>query len=114
MNLVVEIYEITAKFPKEELYNLTSQIRRASISIPSNIAEGKIRNSSKEFLRFLRIAFASDAELETQLELTYRLKYLSKNDYVNLSSHLSEVMKILNSFTKKIFEESQHANLLTY
>lgn len=69
LELSVEIYNLTENFPKEEIYGLTSQIRRAAVSIPSNIAEGRYRGSKKDFSQFLRIAYASGAELETQLEI---------------------------------------------
>lgn len=67
IKLAVMIYQITSSFPKEEVYGLTSQLRRAAVSIPSNIAEGRHRGSRKDFLQFLRIAYASGAEVETQL-----------------------------------------------
>ena len=75
MEFVVEIYKITKLFPKTELYGLTSQIRRCSISIPSNIAEGRYRGTKKDYLNFLRIAYGSGAELETQIEIAERLNY---------------------------------------
>ena len=77
MELVELIYTTTRDFPKEELYGLTSQIRRAAVSIPSNIAEGHTREHTKEFLHHLSIAQASLAELDTQLEIAVRLKYVS-------------------------------------
>ncbi len=73
IELVIAIYDLTNKFPKEEIFGITSQIRRATISIPSNIAEGKMRGGDIEFKRFLFIAFASGAELETQLIISKRL-----------------------------------------
>ncbi len=75
MDLVEAIYHVSAAFPKAELYGLTGQIRRAAVSIPSNIAEGHARASTKEYLNHLSIAQASLAELETQLEIAVRLKY---------------------------------------
>lgn len=77
---VTKIYLITNKFPKEEMYGLTNQIRRSAISIPSNIAEGCARNSSKETSRFLDIALGSIAELETQLIISQNLGYLNNSD----------------------------------
>jgi four helix bundle protein len=81
VDFVVQVYEATRDFPREELYGLTNQIRRAVVSVPSNIAEGAGRNSSKEFTQFLHIALGSLAEVETQLVIAERLGYLqSGND----------------------------------
>ncbi|MBI4682860.1 MAG: four helix bundle protein [Nitrospirae bacterium] len=80
IELVEKIYRITAKFPKEEVFGLTSQLRRAAISIPSNIAEGAARNSRKEFLQFLYIALGSLSEIETQIVISKRLGYLKTTD----------------------------------
>jgi four helix bundle protein len=75
LELVETIYRCTSEFPKNEIYGLAAQMRRAAVSIPSNIAEGQARSSSKEFLHFLSFSLGSLAELETQLELTSRLGY---------------------------------------
>lgn len=96
MDLAVYIYELTEKYPKHEIYGLTSQTRRCAVSIPSNIAEGRLRGSRKDFRQFLIIAFASGAELETQLELAFRLKYLMQEEFVIATTKLTEIMKILN------------------
>lgn len=80
VDFVVEVYEATKDFPKEELYGLTNQVRRAVVSVPSNIAEGAGRNSSKEFTQFLHIALGSLAEVETQLVIAERLGYLSNGN----------------------------------
>ena len=77
MDLVEQIYKITRRFPKEELYGLTSQVRRAAVSIPSNIAEGHCRNGRREFVHHLSIALGSLGELETQVILAHRLGYLA-------------------------------------
>ena len=79
MELVVEIYNLTKLFPKEEQYGLTSQMRRCCISIPSNIAEGAGRKGSKEFSRFLYVSLGSLSEIETQLEIAFRLNYIAEN-----------------------------------
>ena len=89
------IYSITKKFPKDEIFGLTSQMRRAGVSIPSNIAEGNIRFSKKDNAQFLRIAFGSAAELETQLSISKDLKYVSDKEYTEAAALLSEVMKML-------------------
>lgn len=83
MNLVVEIYKITGNFPESEKFGLTSQIRRAVISIPSNISEGAARGSKKDFKRFLFISLGSATELETQIEISKRLNYISDINDVN-------------------------------
>lgn len=94
--LAVEVYKITEEFPREEIYGLTSQIRRSAVSIPSNIAEGKLRGSDKEFRQFLLIAFSSGGELETQILIVKRLLKTNKLDYTRIDSLLTEVMKMLN------------------
>ena len=80
MDLVELVYQLTRSFPKHEIYGLTSQIQRAAVSVPSNIAEGHTREHTKEYLHHLSMAQASLAELETQLEIATRLKYLSEAD----------------------------------
>lgn len=96
------IYSLTKTFPKEELFGMTSQIRRCAISIPSNIAEGHARKSKKEFAQFLYIAFGSGAELETQLQLSFDLNYIKESDYRKTLSLLLEVMKMLNTLITKV------------
>ena len=86
------VYKITKVFPKEELYALTSQIRRAAISIPSNIAEGYCRQRKLEYTQFLQIAFASGAEVETQLLIAKNLGYIAVSDFEKADSLLEEVM----------------------
>ena len=99
MKLSKEIYLLTKTFPKEELYGLTSQIRRCAISIPSNIAEGKGRNSDKEFIMFLQVALGSVYELQTQLELSLQLNYIDNiDDLLNLSI---EIEKMINTLITK-------------
>lgn len=90
IELVKMIYEITAKFPKEEIYGLTTQIRRCAISVPSNIAEGAARNSKKEFIQFLYIALGSLSELDTQLIISKSLGYLNK-EYENLFEIIEKI-----------------------
>ncbi len=102
--LAVEVYKITKYFPKSELYGLTSQTQRASTSIPSNIAEGSSRGSLNEYIQFLRIAFASGAELETQLLIAKEIGYLKESDFDRLNNSLSEVMSMLNGLIKKLKE----------
>jgi four helix bundle protein len=96
------IYRFTRKFPKSEMYALSSQIQRAAVSIPSNIAEGYCRYSKKEYIQFLQISFGSGAELETQLMIAKDLKYISESDFSMANSLIIEVMKMLNSLILKI------------
>ena len=102
MDLVVEVYDLVKKLPKEELFALSDQIRRAVISIPSNIAEGQGRNSSKEFIHFLSIAKGSKAELETQLLLCMRINYLKELEIEKAMSLVEEVGKMLHSLQKRL------------
>ncbi len=96
------IYEATFKFPIEEKYGLTSQIRRSAVSIPSNIAEGSQRKTDKEFSKFIAIAKGSLAELETQLIIFKMLKYFKTNEYENLMIRINELNKMLIAFYKKL------------
>ena len=100
MQLVEKVYQETKNFPTEERYALTSQIRRSAISVPSNIAEGQGRNTDGEFLQFLGIASGSLAELETQIELSFRLGYLQ--DHTTINSMCDEVGKMLTGLIKSV------------
>lgn len=102
IELVIEVYKLTEKFPKEELYGLTSQMRRCAVSVPSNIAEGRMRGTRKDFRQFVIIAFSSGAELETQLVISKRLSYGQAEDYNKVDSLLLEVMKMLNKMTSTL------------
>jgi four helix bundle protein len=102
MELVKAIYQITAKFPSSERFGLTQQIRRAAISIPSNVAEGQFRNSSKEFKQFLSIALGSAAELETQLIIAREIDYLSVEESTFLLNILERIMKMLKKLSLSI------------
>jgi four helix bundle protein len=100
--LTLDVYKATIGFPKDEQYGLTSQIRRASASIPANIAEGCGRSSDAELARYLQIAMGSASELEYHLLLAHDLGYLSTSDYESLSSTTVEVKKMLASFIQKL------------
>ena len=100
--LTLDIYGLTRLFPKEELYGLTSQIRRSSSSIPTNIAEGCGRGSDADFKRFLQIAFGSASETEYLLLLSKDLHYVDSSKTESLNSDVEEVKKILSSLIKKI------------
>ena len=102
MDLVVRVYALTKSFPKEEIYGLTSQMKRAAISIPSNIAEGRRRGSRKDYRQFLIIAYGSGAELETQIEIAKRLSFGQNLNYNQVDSLLNEVMRMLNKMTYEL------------
>ena len=96
MELVTEIYRVTRKFPKDEIYGLSSQLRRAAVSVPSNLAEGHGRNSRREFHHFVGQARGSLVELETQLEIARNLDYFSELVAADLLAKASEVGRLLN------------------
>ena len=102
IDLTVEIYKITENFPKEEVYGITSQMRRSAVSIPSNIAEGRNRGTRKDFCNFLRIALGSCAELSTQIEISKKLTKTNNLDYIKAESILTEIMKMLYTMVKKL------------
>jgi four helix bundle protein len=100
--LTLEIYEITRGFPKEELYGLTSQIRRSAASIPTNIAEGCGRNSEPEFIHFLQIAMGSTNETEYLLLLSQDLGFISPESFQILHNKLIEIKKMLSGFLQQL------------
>ena len=100
ITMVKEIYRITSSYPKEELYGLTNQIRRASVSIPSNIAEGAARNHEKEFVQFLYIAQGSLSELETHLIISEELNFIEKYDFDLLIAKFNEIRAQLSGLIK--------------
>ena len=100
--LTLAVYEATRDFPKEELYGLTSQIRRSCVSIPANIAEGCGRSGDAEFARFLQISMGSASELEYHLLLAHDLDLLSNSSYEGLMNQLTEVKRMLTAFIKKL------------
>jgi four helix bundle protein len=102
ISLVVEVYQLTESFPKTELYGLTSQIRRAAVSIPANIAEGSARGHRQEYCQFVKIAYASGAELETHLEIAKRLKFVSDVDIKHIEVLLDETMKMMNVLARRL------------
>lgn len=103
--LTLSVYKATKLFPKEELYGLTSQIRRASSSIPANIAEGCGRQGNAEFARFLQIAFGSANELEYHLVLSHDLKILDSEQHQQIENQLLEVKRMLASLLTKVRNE---------
>ena len=102
IRLVLAIYELTEKFPREEVYGLSSQMKRSAVSIPSNIAEGRFRSTRKDFTHFLRIAYGSGAELDTQIEIASQLPKTKDFDYAKARQILSEVLKMLNTMIVKM------------
>lgn len=102
MDLTVEIYRLVKFLPKEETYALSDQMRRAVVSIPSNIAEGHGRNSTRDFIRFLSIARGSQTELETQLQICERLNYISSEQLEISLTLCDEVNKMLNVLISKL------------
>jgi four helix bundle protein len=102
IELVVIVYEITASFPEEEKYGSSAQMSRAAVSIPSNIAEGHLRKTSKDFKQFLSIARGSCAELETQIIIAHKLGFIQEENFNNLSPKIEELSKMLSAFYSKI------------
>ena len=100
--LTKDLYNITSKFPRDELFGMTSQLRRAGASIPTNIAEGCGRGSDPDFRRFLQIAFGSANEVEYLVFLSYELNYIQKNQYIELNNKIIEVKKMLAGMIKTI------------
>lgn len=102
LDLVVRIYKATEVFPTHERYGLTSQIRRAAVSIPANIAEGAARQSSKEFAHFLSIAQGSGSELETELLIAQRLGYLGSGGYTEIRDELDSIGRMLLGLARNV------------
>lgn len=113
IDFVVQVYRMTETFPSEEKFGLISQIRRASISIPANIAEGAARESDKEFIRFLYIAQGSTSEVETELLIANRLGYLSEENHVLARSFLDEIGRMITGLSKylktKLADNKRHS-----
>lgn len=102
IDFVIEIYSFTKKYPAEECYGLTSQTRRAAVSIPSNIAEGAARNHSKEFRQFLYIALSSCSEIDTQLIIAEKLNYIDNQNFLLLTDKLTAISKMLQGLIKSL------------
>lgn len=102
VELATKVYKSTSNFPTEEKYGLTSQLRRCVVSISSNIAEGAGRNTKNDFKRFISIAYGSSCELETQLIIATNLKLLSKSESRELLNKISELQKMIFTFSKKL------------
>ena len=102
VEMVTLIYKLTRNFPKDELYGLTNQMRRAAVSVPSNIAEGAGRNSNKELLQFLYYATGSLSELETQLIIAYNLKYIDNEQKQDIEIVLSNIFRMLSKLIQSL------------
>lgn len=102
MEFVKDVYQVTEDFPKAETYGLTSQMRRAAVSIPSNLAEGAARKGAKEFKQFLNIAQGSISELDTHIELAAMMNYIDEKEYVNLSEKLNTISKMLFGLSRSL------------
>ena len=102
MELVERVYEVSRAFPRDEIYALTSQVRKAAVSIPSNIAEGQGRQTTADFLRHLSIAYGSLLEVETQVMLAQRLNYLEESQCERVFSLSNEVGRLLNGLMKSL------------
>ena len=102
MDLVIEVYNLTQDFPDRELYGLSAQLRRAAVSVPSNIAEGAANRTRSQFANFLSNALGSLNEIDTQLELSFRLGYLSDQSYNNITSLLNECLALTYGLRKSI------------
>jgi four helix bundle protein len=115
MDFVERCYKATAAFPRDELFGLTSQIRRAAVSVPSNVAEGYCRRKTKVYLHHVRIALGSHGELETCIEIACRLGYLSNTTTAPLEEHLGSVGKLLyrlhESLEEKVRSEKKHPRI---
>ncbi len=107
MDLVTEIYKITATFPDEERFGLTSQARRAAISIPSNIAEGHGRKATGAYINHLSIAYGSLVELETQIQIAVRLNFTQEDIAVTLLNQMDEIGKMLTGLKKSLSEQTK-------
>ena len=101
-HLTLGVYKASQSFPRDEIYGLTSQIRRSSVSVPANIAEGCGRNGDAELARFLQIAMGSASELDYHLQLARDLNLLNSSDYAQLTSEVGEVKRMLTSFVQKL------------
>ncbi|MEK6619300.1 MAG: four helix bundle protein [Nitrospirota bacterium] len=108
LDLVLAIYRETDRFPKEELFGLTGQVRRAAISVPSTIAEGAVRQTKKEFINFLHMAQGSLSELDTQLELAKRLGYLAEENWTMLDGKAERIDKMISGLIRHLKNSRHH------
>ncbi len=102
MDFVKHVYQVTETFPKSEIYGLSSQMRRAAVSIPSNLAEGAARKGKKEFNQYLNISQGSVSEIDTQIELSFILNFIDKNLYNDLMDELNTISKMLFGLSRSL------------
>lgn len=102
MDLVSGVYKITKKFPDDERFGLTSQMRRSAVSIPSNIAEGRVRRTTKDYIHFLHVALGSSVELDTQLDIALRENFIQNVDYNEISPLIGEVSRMLSGLISSL------------
>ena len=108
IEFITNIYKMTERFPREELYGLTSQIRRSAVSVPSNIAEGYGRKTTPEYIQSLFIAYGSHCELETQIMISKDLGYIKSDDFQKLQQDIGEVERMLKALIKSL--QNKHSN----
>ena len=114
IQLVKMAYVFTKHFPKDEIYGLVSQIRRSATSIPANIAEGRSRNTKKEFLNFLRIAYGSLAEMETHFIVAFELEMVTQSELDEILSKSSEIGRMLNGLRNSLLTDTRNPTPETY
>jgi len=102
MDLVIEIYKTTKEFPNQEIYGITNQVRRAAVSVPSNIAEGAARQTKKEFANFLHVAQGSLSELDTQIEIASRLGYIDVRSRKTLEDRMQPIDKMITGLIRHL------------
>jgi len=103
--LVTRVYKLTENFPKSEMWGLTNQIRRAAVSVPSNIAEGSGRKFPRELVQFLHIALGSLAELETQFIIAQNLGFINENEYMSIVQEIQELLRMITAMSNKISQQ---------
>jgi len=104
INLVVELYRLTTLFPSEERFGLVSQMRRCSVSIPSNIAEGYARKNRKENAQFINIAYGSAIELDTQIIISKKLNFINNDQWIKVESLLDEILRMLYRYRESLYQ----------
>ena len=104
--LTLGVYKATAAFPRDELYGLTSQLRRAAVSVPANLAEGRCRRGDRDFRRFVGIAMGSASEVEYHLLLSHDLGYIDETRYQDLAKQVEEIKRMLSSLYDRLSEKS--------